>query len=52
MDAAQLLIECGVQNNFIVEDYTLFGHRDTGSTECPGNFLYQEILSWPNKGEP
>jgi len=28
--------------------YTLHGHRDVGSTECPGDALYDEIRTWSN----
>jgi len=30
--------------------YTLHGHRDVGSTECPGQALYDEIRGWSRYG--
>ena len=48
LNAARRLIECGVSSGRIRSDYTLRGHRDMGSTECPGNNLYNIIRTWPN----
>ena len=52
LNITKSMIQCGIDSNFIVEDYVLFGHRDVRDTECPGEALYQEILTWPHKGLP
>ncbi|XP_070544582.1 peptidoglycan recognition protein 1-like [Ptychodera flava] len=46
LDAAQALIDCGIAEGYISSDYTLKGHRDVGSTSCPGDALYDEIQTW------
>lgn len=48
MNAVKALIACGVQKGYISPSYHLYGHRDVGSTECPGDQLYKEIQSWPH----
>jgi len=48
LNAARLLIECGVENGSISGSYGLGGHRNVGSTTCPGDSLYTVIQSWPN----
>jgi N-acetylmuramoyl-L-alanine amidase len=52
LEVAKSLIECGLEFNHIDPNYTLLGHRDVRATECPGESLYQEILTWPHKGLP
>nr|AEW43447.1 peptidoglycan recognition protein 2 [Solen grandis] len=47
-EAAQNLISCGVQSGKISSSYTLSGHRDVGTTACPGTSLYNEIQTWDN----
>lgn len=42
------LIEMGVRDGKIVEDYKLIGHRQVRATECPGDRLFQEIINWPH----
>jgi len=32
--------------------YTLHGHKDGGSTACPGTALYYEIRTWPRFAGP
>ena len=32
------------------KNYTLHGHRDGGSTACPGQKLYDHIKKWPHYG--
>ena len=44
------LIACGVTGGWTKPNYTLKGHRDASSTDCPGNTLYAEIKKWPNYG--
>ncbi|KAJ4445308.1 hypothetical protein ANN_07113 [Periplaneta americana] len=48
MEVAKSLIECGVERESIVANYTLLGHRQVRSTECPGNTLFNEIKTWPH----
>nr|AGK40911.1 PGRP-LB [Nilaparvata lugens] len=48
LDLAKQLVVCGIEKNFIDKDYVLYGHRDVGKTECPGNSLYGEICTWPH----
>ncbi|XP_075218355.1 peptidoglycan-recognition protein SB1-like [Lycorma delicatula] len=47
-DKAQALIEFGVQNNYIQKDYPLYGHRQLGSTSCPGDKFYETLKTWPH----
>jgi len=42
------LIACGLANGHISASYTLKGHRDVGSTDCPGQQLYNLIHGWPH----
>ncbi|XP_051814076.1 peptidoglycan recognition protein 5 [Acanthochromis polyacanthus] len=37
------LLQAGVSEAFIAPGFGLFGHRDLGSTECPGEKLYAAI---------
>ncbi|KAI0219703.1 Peptidoglycan-recognition protein SC2 [Lamellibrachia satsuma] len=45
-DAAQRVIDLGVSLGKISPSYTLRGHRDVGSTLCPGQYLYDIIRRW------
>ncbi|XP_043357602.1 peptidoglycan-recognition protein SC2-like [Dermochelys coriacea] len=45
--AAKSLIQCAVSGGFLSETYTLKGHCDVKSTECPRNALYEAISQWP-----
>jgi N-acetylmuramoyl-L-alanine amidase len=47
-DAVKSLIACGVTLGKLRSAYTLRGHRDMGSTECPGTSLFNEIRTWPH----
>jgi N-acetylmuramoyl-L-alanine amidase len=47
MNLTQKLIECGQQEGYIIQNYTLYGHRDVRDTDCPGDKFYQEISTWP-----
>ena len=47
ISAAKNLIACGVQTGRIVSNYKLYGHRDAGNTDCPGDALYALIQTWP-----
>uniref|UniRef100_A0A182NQS9 Peptidoglycan-recognition protein n=1 Tax=Anopheles dirus TaxID=7168 RepID=A0A182NQS9_9DIPT len=46
--ATQTLIEYGVRNGIIARNYTLLGHRQVRTTECPGDRLFEEIKTWPH----
>ncbi|XP_076643433.1 peptidoglycan recognition protein S2 [Halictus rubicundus] len=48
INATKKLIAYGVSIGKIQENYTLLGHRQTASTTCPGNKLYDLIQTWPN----
>ncbi|XP_018526195.1 peptidoglycan recognition protein 5 [Lates calcarifer] len=37
------LLQSGVSKGFLHNKFSLFGHRDLGSTECPGNKLYAAL---------
>nr|BBI93168.1 peptidoglycan recognition protein [Bathymodiolus septemdierum] len=47
LDAVKALIQCGISKGKISHSYALFGHRDVGSTKCPGRALYNLIRTWP-----
>lgn len=47
LTAVKSLIQCGINNGKISTNYALFGHRDVGSTDCPGTALYNIIKTWP-----
>ncbi|XP_044737984.1 peptidoglycan-recognition protein LB-like isoform X2 [Chrysoperla carnea] len=42
------LIQCGVDDGYISNDYILYGHRQVRATDCPGDALYKEIQTWPH----
>ncbi|KAH9518928.1 Peptidoglycan-recognition protein SC2 [Bulinus truncatus] len=46
--AVKDLIACGVSEGKIQSNYVLRGHRDMGSTECPGTAFYNLIKTWPH----
>ncbi|XP_046997636.1 uncharacterized protein LOC124613090 isoform X2 [Schistocerca americana] len=48
MLALRQLIELGVQEGFIAENYKLLGHRQLANTESPGTRLYEELMTWPH----
>ena len=50
LDAAKEMIAQGVRDGWVTSTYTLGGHRNEASTECPGNKLYELIKTWPNFG--
>ncbi|XP_064642227.1 peptidoglycan recognition protein-like [Lineus longissimus] len=45
-NAAKALISCGVSGGYVSSRYTLRGHKDVGSTQCPGSRLYNIIRRW------
>nr|QBC16601.1 peptidoglycan recognition protein LBi [Sitophilus zeamais] len=48
MLAAKQLINMGIRDGYISENYKLIGHRQVRETECPGEALYKEIQTWPH----
>nr|KAG5698050.1 hypothetical protein BaRGS_016698 [Batillaria attramentaria] len=48
LDTVKQLIQCGLDNGKISPHYTLKGHRDVGTTACPGTAYYNLIQSWPH----
>ena len=46
--AAKGLLSDAVARGQIKSGYILYGHRQVGSTECPGTNLYNEIKKWSN----
>lgn len=41
--AVRLLLQSGVSQGFLSKEFSLFGHRDLGTTECPGENLYTAL---------
>lgn len=41
------LIDYAVSQGYLSSNHVIHGHRQVGSTECPGNHLYNEIKTWP-----
>jgi hypothetical protein len=48
LDAAQELIQYGVDQGMINPDYMVLGHREISEVECPGDGLFAEISTWEN----
>ncbi|KAH8257304.1 hypothetical protein KR038_006929, partial [Drosophila bunnanda] len=46
--ACQLLIEEGMRIQKLDPNYKLFGHRQLGGTQSPGEMLYKIIQTWPH----
>ncbi|KAG7279699.1 hypothetical protein CRUP_011631 [Coryphaenoides rupestris] len=45
------LATCAVARGALVGNYTIQGHRQVVSTDCPGDALYHEITGWDHFGE-
>ncbi|KAJ0021874.1 hypothetical protein NQD34_009364 [Periophthalmus magnuspinnatus] len=43
LTSVKRLLEAGVSQGFLLSEFLLFGHRDLGSTECPGVNLYSAL---------
>lgn len=50
IDALKEIISVGISKGKITKDYKLYGHKDVGKTECPGEKLYHLIKKWPEFG--
>ncbi|XP_050090113.1 peptidoglycan-recognition protein LE-like isoform X3 [Anopheles aquasalis] len=48
LSAAQQLIKMGLDNNYIAQNYSLYGHRQLAPFESPGQALYDIIKTWPH----
>lgn len=48
LNTVKQLIQCALDNGKLTQNYTLKGHRDVGTTECPGTAYYNLIHSWPH----
>ena len=48
LDAVNNMIKCAVKLNKLTPDFKLYGHRDVGTTACPGDDLYRLIETWPH----
>ncbi|XP_068901289.1 peptidoglycan-recognition protein LB-like isoform X2 [Tenebrio molitor] len=51
LEAVHQLVEHGVEQGMIQEDYKLLGHRQVRDTECPGDRLFNEITTWEHFSE-
>ncbi|CAL8084611.1 unnamed protein product [Calicophoron daubneyi] len=51
LQSAKALIDEGVRRGYVGKQYKLVGHRDVGSTSCPGNKLHSIIKTWPHFGK-
>lgn len=50
IEALKEIISVGISKGKITKDYKLYGHKDVGKTECPGEKLYHLIKTWPEFG--
>lgn len=48
LNAVHNMIKLGIRLGKITPNYKLYGHRNVGSTECPGERLYELIQTWPH----
>nr|AGU68335.1 peptidoglycan recognition protein 1a [Sinohyriopsis cumingii] len=48
LTAVHNIIDCGILKGKITPDYKMYGHRNAGTTECPGQQLYDLIRRWPH----
>ncbi|CAE1322054.1 PGRP [Acanthosepion pharaonis] len=46
LNALKRMLSCLEFKNKVINKYVLRGHRDLGSTTCPGNKLYRIIKNW------
>ncbi|XP_038548267.1 peptidoglycan recognition protein 5 [Micropterus salmoides] len=43
ISSVKKLLRAGVTQGFLQREFVLFGHRDLGNTECPGEKLYAAL---------
>lgn len=48
LQATHDLIDYAITQGYLSSNYTLYGHRQVRSTECPGDALFNEIKTWPH----
>ena len=49
LNAAKQLIDEFERRNYVQRGcWSFYGHRDKGSTSCPGEQLYKEFQTWKN----
>ncbi|XP_006895954.1 PREDICTED: peptidoglycan recognition protein 3 [Elephantulus edwardii] len=48
LEAAQNLIQCAVEEGYLIPDYLLVGHSDVVNILSPGKALYNIIKNWPH----
>lgn len=48
IEATHKLIAYSVTSGHLHRNYTLLGHRQVRTTECPGERLFEEIATWPH----
>ncbi|KAM6217167.1 peptidoglycan recognition protein 3-like [Rhynchocyon petersi] len=48
LEAAQNLIQCAVEEGYLIPDYLLVGHSDVVNILSPGKALYNIIKTWPH----
>ncbi|KAG5866185.1 hypothetical protein JTB14_030311 [Gonioctena quinquepunctata] len=48
LHAAQVLIEDGIQKNFLSDDYIVVAHNQTKNTMSPGQNVFAAIKKWPH----
>jgi len=40
--------KCAVNLGKVSANYQMYGHRQAGNTDCPGDSLYRLIQTWPH----
>ena len=50
LNALKGMIELGIRLGKITPDYKMYGHRDVGTTLCPGDKLHELIQTWEHFG--
>ncbi|XP_042240237.1 peptidoglycan-recognition protein SC2-like isoform X2 [Homarus americanus] len=47
LTALKDIMDCGVKEGKLIEDFKMFGHRDArNTTACPGQKLYENLQTW------
>ena len=41
------VFQCSIDLGHVPSSFELYGHRQAGSTDCPGDVLYSMIQDWP-----
>ncbi|GBP27042.1 Peptidoglycan-recognition protein LB [Eumeta japonica] len=48
LETTKALIAAAVELGVVSEDHRLVGHRQMTDSDCPGDALFEEIMSWKN----